>query len=137
MIALSESCCWYENFGPQHFLQTAATEICYGAAEGPSRKRARVVNSSSAIPRGGSREPPNRTKGNGCPAKLAATDASTFAILPDVRGTVRSDVARTLVPWYSLGHGERRMNQARYVVERVQTGVRMEKRLLKVLKSFA
>ncbi len=28
------------------------------------------------------------------------------------------------------------MNQARYVVERVQTGVRMEKRLLKVLKAF-
>jgi len=29
------------------------------------------------------------------------------------------------------------MNQAKYVVERVQTGVRMEKRLLKVLKAFA
>src|SRR5271163_613872 len=69
MIALSESCRWYENFGPQHFLRTAATEICYGAAEGPSRKRARVVNSYFAIPRAGSREPPNSTKGNGCPAQ--------------------------------------------------------------------
>jgi hypothetical protein len=29
------------------------------------------------------------------------------------------------------------MKQADYVVERVQTGVRMEKRLLKVLKAFA
>jgi hypothetical protein len=29
------------------------------------------------------------------------------------------------------------MERAKYVVERVQTGVRMEKRLLKVLKAFA
>jgi hypothetical protein len=29
------------------------------------------------------------------------------------------------------------MEQARFVVERVQTGVRLEKRLLKVLKAFA
>lgn len=29
------------------------------------------------------------------------------------------------------------MNQNSYIVERVQTGVRMEKRLLKVLKAFA
>lgn len=42
----------------------------------------------------------------------------------------------TLVPWYTST-----MNSAivegRFVVERVQTGVRMEKRILKVLKGFA
>src|ERR1700722_16914175 len=49
MIALSASCCWYENFGPQHFLRTAATEICYGALERPSRKPAQVVNTRRAV----------------------------------------------------------------------------------------
>jgi hypothetical protein len=41
----------------------------------------------------------------------------------------------TLVPRYTLkqtGHSGRK-----YLVERVQTGVRMEKRLLKVLRAFA
>lgn len=38
-----------------------------------------------------------------------------------------------LVPWY-IGNMVAREN---FVVDRVQTGVRMEKRLLKVLKAFA
>jgi hypothetical protein len=41
----------------------------------------------------------------------------------------------TVVHWYQLGG---RMTEDRnFVVERVQTGVRMEKRLLKVLKALA
>ena len=36
----------------------------------------------------------------------------------------------TMVPWYVP-------EEAKFVVERVQTGVRIEKRLLKVLKAFA
>jgi hypothetical protein len=39
----------------------------------------------------------------------------------------------SMVPWY-IGT---MTNQGDFVVERVQTGVRMEKRLLKVLKGFA
>jgi hypothetical protein len=37
------------------------------------------------------------------------------------------------VPWYSYTM----INESQLVVERVQTGVRMEKRILKVLKGFA
>ena len=37
------------------------------------------------------------------------------------------------VPWY-IGTN---MTESKFVVERVQTGVRMEKRILKVLKGFA
>lgn len=40
-----------------------------------------------------------------------------------------------MVPWYS--GTMTRNNDATYLVERVQTGVRMEKRILKVLKGFA
>lgn len=38
-----------------------------------------------------------------------------------------------LVPWYFVTM----INEAQLLVERVQTGVRMEKRILKVLKGFA
>jgi hypothetical protein len=41
--------------------------------------------------------------------------------------------AVTLVPWYISNM----VPNKQYVVERVQTGVRMEKRILKVLKAFA
>jgi len=44
---------------------------------------------------------------------------------------------RTTVPWYIMERGGEIMEQTSLVVERVQTGVRMEKRLLKVLKAFA
>lgn len=40
-----------------------------------------------------------------------------------------------LVHWYHMGKSA--PNQKPFVVERVQTGVRMEKRLLKVLKALA
>jgi hypothetical protein len=39
----------------------------------------------------------------------------------------------TYVPWY-IGNI---MDESKFLIERVQTGVRMEKRLLKVLKGFA
>ncbi len=42
----------------------------------------------------------------------------------------------TLVPWYT-GTMNPVIVEGRFVVERVQTGVRMEKRILKVLKGFA
>jgi hypothetical protein len=38
-----------------------------------------------------------------------------------------------LVPWYTCTM----INNSKFFVERVQTGVRMEKRILKVLKGFA
>ena len=38
-----------------------------------------------------------------------------------------------MVPWYIVTM----INKEQFLVERVQTGVRMEKRLLKVLKAFA
>lgn len=41
--------------------------------------------------------------------------------------------AKTMVPWY-LGTT---MRNEKFIVERVQTGVRMEKRILKVLRAFA
>ena len=42
------------------------------------------------------------------------------------------------VPWY-IGTmiNETQINESQLLIERVQTGVRMEKRLLKVLKAFA
>jgi hypothetical protein len=46
---------------------------------------------------------------------------------------VRLDAARGCVPWYT---GTMKPD-ASILVERVQTGVRLEKRLLKVLKAFA
>jgi hypothetical protein len=55
---------------------------------------------------------------------------------PDWLGTERSCSRQLYVPWYfgTLIH----MNEGpRLEIERVQTGVRMEKRILKVLKGFA
>ncbi len=51
----------------------------------------------------------------------------------DQRPTTGPPLARQLVPWYT----GTQMSDDRIPVERVQTGVRMEKRLLKVLKAFA
>lgn len=45
---------------------------------------------------------------------------------------VPGGIARVCVPWY-IGTMKRTEN---FVVERVQTGVRLEKRLLKILKAF-
>jgi len=44
-----------------------------------------------------------------------------------------------LLPWYigTTMRMRRGRNKKKFVIERVQTGVRMEKRLLKVLKAFA
>src|SRR5579863_7061228 len=44
-----------------------------------------------------------------------------------------------LLPWYigTTMRMRRDRNKKKFVIERVQTGVRMEKRLLKVLKAFA
>jgi hypothetical protein len=42
------------------------------------------------------------------------------------------------VPWYiGRREGDWMAKEQKFIVERVQTGVRMEKRLLKVLKAFA
>jgi hypothetical protein len=47
-------------------------------------------------------------------------------------------LALNVLPWYIGSDGGQRMAQGqKFIVERVQTGVRMEKRLLKVLKAFA
>src|ERR1700679_1196341 len=53
MIANLEGGYLYEFLGPQRFLRTAATEICYGAQERPSRKLAGIVNICWAILREG------------------------------------------------------------------------------------
>src|SRR5271163_2701710 len=44
--------------------------------------------------------------------------------------------AGSLVHWYQMRNGAM-TRKDRFLIERVQTGVRMEKRLLKVLKAFA
>ena len=44
-----------------------------------------------------------------------------------------ADIARDVLPWY-IGT---MIDESKLLVERVQTGVRMEKRILKVLKGFA
>jgi hypothetical protein len=46
-------------------------------------------------------------------------------------------LADVLLPWYIGTNMRTGRFQKKFVVERVQTGVRMEKRLLKVLKAFA
>ena len=43
------------------------------------------------------------------------------------------DLENSCVPWYN----NTMVDESRLLVERVQTGVRMEKRILKVLKAFA
>src|SRR5258706_683001 len=43
----------------------------------------------------------------------------------------------TYVHWYRTQDGGRMSEERKLIVERVQTGVRMEKRLLKVLKALA
>ncbi len=45
-------------------------------------------------------------------------------------------LAPSLVPWY-IGTEMVRAADQKHIVERVQTGVRIEKRLLKVLRAFA
>ena len=44
-----------------------------------------------------------------------------------------SSIAKQYVPWYICTM----INESQLMIERVQTGVRMEKRLLKVLKALA
>jgi predicted DNA-binding ribbon-helix-helix protein len=46
-------------------------------------------------------------------------------------------LARDQVTWYIVTNEEPMAETRKHIVERVQTGVRMEKRLLKVLKAFA
>jgi hypothetical protein len=46
-------------------------------------------------------------------------------------------LARLLLPWYIGTTMKMTRNRRHFVVERVQTGVRIEKRLLKVLKALA
>jgi len=55
-----------------------------------------------------------------------------FTPYPEVRLALA--VPGINVPWYT---GTMREENTRILVERVQTGVRLEKRLLKVLKAFA
>lgn len=50
-----------------------------------------------------------------------------------MRRTTPKSIECTYVPWYISFMAE----QQEWLVERVQTGVRIEKRLLKVLKAFA
>jgi len=61
--------------------------------------------------------------------QLDAADASEYPAKPQLS-------VCTSVLWY-IGNMNPAIAEDRFVVERVQTGVRMEKRILKVLKGFA
>jgi hypothetical protein len=50
---------------------------------------------------------------------------------------VSTDLLFVCVPWYIGTTMKKTRYKRQFVVERVQTGVRIEKRLLKVLKAFA
>ena len=62
-----------------------------------------------------------------------ATPSSSKKKGCQLRACSRSGLAPINVPWYT----GTMINESQLLVERVQTGVRMEKRLLKVLKALA
>jgi len=65
-----------------------------------------------------------------------ATARNGFSSAAVQCGTDQKSDVFTKVIWY-IGTMNTAMAEDRFVVERVQTGVRMEKRILKVLKAFA
>ena len=82
-----------------------------------------------------------RSKGNpmqclGCGSALFRSSWRHSGIYAGISPgrTRKSSLKCTNVPWYT---DSRMTNHSQFIIQRVQTGVRMEKRVLKVLKAFA